>query len=147
MIKCGCHSLLTALQPPPAQVRTTECPDTGAEVSHADQDPLARDPTCRPGLVGGQLPAAGGLPGILHRAVSGTAGAAHRRPGGAGARSAAGGPQLAAQLESLMGPAGRELVSSILSTSTPQGGMWATVVGLSPSSSAPRRSSARSRRR
>ena len=37
--------------------------------------------------------------------------------------------QLAAQLESLMGPAGRELVSSILSTSTP------------------RRSSARSRRR
>ena len=38
--------------------------------------------------------------------------------------------QLAAQLESLMGPAGQELVSSILSTSTPQGGMWASVVGL-----------------
>jgi membrane protein len=38
--------------------------------------------------------------------------------------------QLAAQLESLMGPAGRELVNSILTTSTPGGGMWATVVGL-----------------
>ena len=38
--------------------------------------------------------------------------------------------QLAAQLESLMGPAGRELVSSILTTTTPQGGTWATVVGL-----------------
>jgi len=38
--------------------------------------------------------------------------------------------QLAAELESLMGPAGRELVTSILTTSTPVGGMWATVVGL-----------------
>jgi membrane protein len=38
--------------------------------------------------------------------------------------------QLAAQLESLMGPAGRELVTSILTTTTPQGGLWATVVGL-----------------
>jgi membrane protein len=38
--------------------------------------------------------------------------------------------QLAAQLESLMGPAGRELVNSILTTSTPRGGTWATVVGL-----------------
>src|SRR5919106_285570 len=38
--------------------------------------------------------------------------------------------QLAAQLESLMGPAGRELVNSILTTSTPGGGTWATVVGL-----------------
>src|SRR5918999_6104915 len=38
--------------------------------------------------------------------------------------------QLAAQLESLMGPAGRELVTSILSTSNPEGGTWATVVGL-----------------
>src|SRR5262245_9543557 len=38
--------------------------------------------------------------------------------------------QLAAQLESLMGPAGRELVTSILTTTTPQGGTWATVVGL-----------------
>src|ERR671922_23594 len=38
--------------------------------------------------------------------------------------------QLAAQLESLMGPAGRELVNSILTTTTPQGGTWATVFGL-----------------
>ena len=38
--------------------------------------------------------------------------------------------QLAAQLESLMGPAGRELVTSILTTSSPEGGMLATVVGL-----------------
>jgi membrane protein len=38
--------------------------------------------------------------------------------------------QLAAQIESLMGPAGRELVTSILSTATPQGGTRATVVGL-----------------
>jgi membrane protein len=38
--------------------------------------------------------------------------------------------QLAAQLESLMGPAGRELVNSILTTSSPEGGAWAAVVGL-----------------
>ena len=38
--------------------------------------------------------------------------------------------QLVAQLEGLMGPAGRELVTSILTTTTPQGGTWATVVGL-----------------
>jgi membrane protein len=38
--------------------------------------------------------------------------------------------QLAAQLEGLMGPAGRELVNSILTTTTPQGGTWATVFGL-----------------
>jgi membrane protein len=38
--------------------------------------------------------------------------------------------QLATQFESLMGPAGRELVTSILTTTTPQGGTWATVVGL-----------------
>jgi membrane protein len=38
--------------------------------------------------------------------------------------------QLAAQLEGLMGAAGRELVNSILTTTTPQGGTWATVVGL-----------------
>src|ERR671925_702777 len=38
--------------------------------------------------------------------------------------------QLAAQLEGLMGPAGRELVNSILTTTTPQGGTWATVIGL-----------------
>src|SRR5918997_4435355 len=38
--------------------------------------------------------------------------------------------QLAAQLESLMGPAGQELVTSILTTSSPEGGTWATVVGL-----------------
>src|SRR5918999_88586 len=38
--------------------------------------------------------------------------------------------QLAAQLESLMGPAGQELVTSILTTSTPQGGTLATVLGL-----------------
>jgi membrane protein len=38
--------------------------------------------------------------------------------------------QLAAQLESLMGTSGRELVNSILTTTSPQGGTWATVVGL-----------------
>jgi membrane protein len=38
--------------------------------------------------------------------------------------------QLAAQLESLMGPAGRELINSIVTTSSPEGGTWATVVGL-----------------
>jgi membrane protein len=38
--------------------------------------------------------------------------------------------QLAAQLESLMGPAGRELVHSILTTTSPGGGTLATVVGL-----------------
>src|SRR5882672_5725020 len=38
--------------------------------------------------------------------------------------------QLAAQLESLMGPAGRELVNSILTTTSPDGGTLATVVGL-----------------
>ena len=38
--------------------------------------------------------------------------------------------QLAAQLESLMGPSGRELVNSILTTTSPEGGALATVVGL-----------------
>jgi membrane protein len=38
--------------------------------------------------------------------------------------------QLAAQLESLMGPSGRELVNSILTTTSPEGGTLATVVGL-----------------
>jgi membrane protein len=38
--------------------------------------------------------------------------------------------QLAAQLEGLMGPAGRELVNSILTASSPEGGTWATVAGL-----------------
>src|SRR5919109_5269089 len=38
--------------------------------------------------------------------------------------------ELAAQLEGLMGPAGRELVNSILTTTTPQGGTLATVLGL-----------------
>jgi membrane protein len=38
--------------------------------------------------------------------------------------------QLAAQFESLMGPAGRELVTSILTTTTPQGGTLSTVLGL-----------------
>ena len=38
--------------------------------------------------------------------------------------------QLAAQLESLMGPAGRELVTSILTTTNPEGGLWATIVSL-----------------
>jgi membrane protein len=38
--------------------------------------------------------------------------------------------QLAAQLESLMGQAGRELVTSILTTTNPEGGLWATVVSL-----------------
>jgi membrane protein len=38
--------------------------------------------------------------------------------------------QLATQLEGLMGPAGRELVTSILTTTSPQGSLLATVVGL-----------------
>ena len=38
--------------------------------------------------------------------------------------------QLEAQLEGLMGPAGRELVTSMLTTTRPEGGTWATVVGL-----------------
>jgi membrane protein len=38
--------------------------------------------------------------------------------------------QLAAQLESLMGPSGRELINSILTTTSPEGGTLATVVGL-----------------
>jgi membrane protein len=38
--------------------------------------------------------------------------------------------QLATQFEGLMGPAGRELVNTILATTTPKGGTWATVIGL-----------------
>src|SRR2546422_3829372 len=38
--------------------------------------------------------------------------------------------QLAAQLEGLMGAAGRELVTSILTTTSPQGSVFATVIGL-----------------
>jgi membrane protein len=38
--------------------------------------------------------------------------------------------QLTAQLEGLMGPAGRELITSILAAASPQGGAVATVVGL-----------------
>ena len=38
--------------------------------------------------------------------------------------------QLAAQLESLMGPASRELVNSILTTTSPEGSTLATVIGL-----------------
>jgi membrane protein len=38
--------------------------------------------------------------------------------------------QLATQLEGLMGQAGRELVTSILTTTSPQGSGLATVVGL-----------------
>jgi membrane protein len=38
--------------------------------------------------------------------------------------------QLATQLEGLMGPAGRELVNTILTTTTPQDSMLATLIGL-----------------
>ena len=38
--------------------------------------------------------------------------------------------QLTTQLEGLMGPAGRELVTSILATTSPQGSTVATIVGL-----------------
>jgi membrane protein len=38
--------------------------------------------------------------------------------------------QLAIQLEDLMGKAGRELVTSIVTTTSPTGGIWATVVGI-----------------
>jgi membrane protein len=38
--------------------------------------------------------------------------------------------QLAAQLESLMGPSSRELMNSILVTISPEGGTLATILGL-----------------
>src|SRR4029453_11938935 len=38
--------------------------------------------------------------------------------------------QLPTQLEGLMGPAGRELVTSILTTTSPQEGAVATIIGL-----------------
>src|SRR5919206_2326929 len=38
--------------------------------------------------------------------------------------------QLMAQLEGLMGTAGRELITSILAATSPQGGALATVIGL-----------------
>jgi membrane protein len=41
------------------------------------------------------------------------------------------GAQLSAQLEGLIGPAGRDLVTSILAATNPQGGTLATVIGLS----------------
>ena len=40
------------------------------------------------------------------------------------------GSQLSAQLEGLIGPAGRELVTSILAATNPQGGTVATIIGL-----------------
>ena len=40
------------------------------------------------------------------------------------------GAQISAQLEGLIGPAGRELVTSILAATSPQGGTVATIVGL-----------------
>ena len=40
------------------------------------------------------------------------------------------GSQLSAQLEGLIGPAGRELVTSILTATNPQGGTLATIIGL-----------------
>jgi len=40
------------------------------------------------------------------------------------------GSQLSAQLEGLIGPAGRELVTSILAATSPQGGTLATLIGL-----------------
>src|SRR5262249_24815945 len=38
--------------------------------------------------------------------------------------------QLATQIEGLVGPAGRQLVEAILTTTTPQGGLITTIVGL-----------------
>jgi membrane protein len=40
------------------------------------------------------------------------------------------GSQLSAQIEGLIGPAGRDLVTSILAATNPQGGTLATVIGL-----------------
>jgi membrane protein len=40
------------------------------------------------------------------------------------------GAQISAQLEGLIGPAGRELVTSILAATSPQGGTVATIIGL-----------------
>ena len=50
------------------------------------------------------------------------------------------GAQLSAQLEGLMGPSGRELVTSILATTSPQGGAHSHVIGLVTLFTAPRRS-------
>jgi membrane protein len=55
--------------------------------------------------------------------------------------------QLTAQLESLMGPAGRALVTNILAATSPQGGRSRPALAWSPWSLAPPRSSANSRRR
>jgi membrane protein len=55
--------------------------------------------------------------------------------------------QLAAQLEGLMGPAGRELVTSILTTTSPKGAPGRPSSASSPWSLARQRSSASSRRR
>src|SRR5262249_47903181 len=82
---------MTSRRPPPAQGRPATSSEARAEGTHADHDPLARDPTHRTTLVGGQLPATRGLPGILYRALLGAAGAAARRPAGGSARPAAGG--------------------------------------------------------
>jgi membrane protein len=38
--------------------------------------------------------------------------------------------QLTTQLEGLMGPAGRDLITNILTTTSPQGGALATIIGL-----------------
>src|ERR687886_844932 len=40
------------------------------------------------------------------------------------------GTQISVQLEGLIGPAGRELVTNILTTTSPQGGTIATIIGL-----------------
>src|SRR2546422_9029121 len=40
------------------------------------------------------------------------------------------GAQISAQLEGLIGPAGRALVTSILAATSPQGGTIATIIGL-----------------
>src|SRR4029453_12945594 len=42
------------------------------------------------------------------------------------------GAQISVQLEGLIGPAGRELVTSILAATNPQGGRVATIIVLAP---------------
>src|SRR5207244_3410024 len=55
--------------------------------------------------------------------------------------------QLTAQLEGLMGPAGRELITSILATTSPQGGRSRPSWAWSRCSLAPQRFSVNSKRR
>src|SRR5262245_28059067 len=106
------------------------CPEARAEVSHADQAPVAGDPPGRAGLVGGPLPAARGVPGVLHRAVPRAAVVAHRRPAGHGARTGTGGRSTGHPTRKPHGPGRPGARHQHSHHCEPGGGPWATVVGL-----------------